>query len=317
MIWVSWRQHHFEGLYVLIAVALVASCIGIVTYELTTAAADCAGPPGGGYCFPTDIMGSLAGFIMQVNLVHYPLAVFPALAGAFIGAPLVAREIENGTHRLAWTQGVTRTRWLFAKVGLLFAPLVALAAVLGVLEVNLINSQGPQANHWFYFDQQAPLIVGSTVFALASGLAAGSMLGKSVPAMAVTLVTFVVARVGIAELARAHYMKPVLFTTTDPSRLEGSLGADPTGWWLDQPEYHNAAGQLLSGSPARDLLGPAANLSASDTATYFRDHGIVIWQYYQPADRFWTFQTIETGILLVLAAALLGFTAYWVNRRLS
>lgn len=314
MIWVTWRQHHLEGFWVLLAVALLAGCIGIVTYE--AGLTSCSGARGG-TCVPNDLVGYLAVFIMGVNLIHYPMVVFPALVGAFVGGPLLAREIENGTHRLAWTQGLTRTRWLFEKLGLIFVPLMVAAAVLGILEVNLISSQGPQANHWFWFDQQAPMVVGSTAFALALGVAAGSVLGKSVPAMAVSLVAFVVTRVGIAELARAHYLNPVLYKTNDPTALNGVLGADPTGWWLDQPDYHNAAGQLISGRSLDDLLAPTVNLSSPDRLTYYRDHGIFMWQYYQPADRFWTFESIETGILLILAAALLGFTAYWVTRRLS
>jgi hypothetical protein len=51
--------------------------------------------------------------------------------------------------------------------------------------------------------------------------------------------------------------------------------------------------------------------------TYWKDHGISIVQYYQPSDRFWTFQTIESGILLALTAVLLGFAIYWVTRRVS
>jgi hypothetical protein len=39
--------------------------------------------------------------------------------------------------------------------------------------------------------------------------------------------------------------------------------------------------------------------------------------HYQPADRFWAFQTIETAILVGLAGLLLAFTVYWVTRRLS
>ena len=38
--------------------------------------------------------------------------VVPGIIGLFWGAPLVARELEAGTFRLAWTQSVTRTRWL-------------------------------------------------------------------------------------------------------------------------------------------------------------------------------------------------------------
>jgi len=39
----------------------------------------------------------------------------PALLGIFWGAPLIARELETGTCRLAWNQSVTRTRWLTVK----------------------------------------------------------------------------------------------------------------------------------------------------------------------------------------------------------
>src|SRR6185369_14593823 len=48
-------------------------------------------------------------------------AVRPVLVGVFFGAPLVAREVEQGTHRLVWTQGVTRLQWALAKFGLVGA----------------------------------------------------------------------------------------------------------------------------------------------------------------------------------------------------
>ena len=46
------------------------------------------------------------------------MALAPALLGAFLGAPLVARELEAGTYRLAWTQSVSRRRWLASKLTL-------------------------------------------------------------------------------------------------------------------------------------------------------------------------------------------------------
>ena len=42
--------------------------------------------------------------------------VVPLLFGLFWGAPLVAKEFEDGTHNLAWTQGVTRRHWLRTNV---------------------------------------------------------------------------------------------------------------------------------------------------------------------------------------------------------
>ncbi len=270
MTWVTWRQHRQEGLWALLAVAILAGCMAVVIYELGVT--PCPAAVGNSYCFHTDLLGSLAKWIVRYNLYQYGLVVFPALVGAFIGAPLVAREIENGTHRLAWTQGTTRARWLFVKLGLVFIPLLAGAAVVGILEVLLVNAQGPQSNHWAFFDQQAPVTVAATAFALALGVAAGSLIGKSIPAMAATLLVFVVTRVAIAELARPYYMNPLQFNSHDPSFDAGR--AVPTAWVLDP-------------------------------------------QTYQPADRFWTFQTIEAAILMVLAAVILGFAAYWVARRVT
>src|SRR5260370_39591407 len=85
--------------------------------------------------FPGDPFGSIAQALLRFNLAQYGLVVLPALAGAFIGAPMVAREIENGTQHLAWTQGVTRVRWIIVKLALIIVPLVAAAAMVGYLEI--------------------------------------------------------------------------------------------------------------------------------------------------------------------------------------
>lgn len=275
MIWTAWRQHRLEGLWALVAVAMLAGSIAFVTHEL--AFATCATPDANA-CFPGDPAGALARALTRVNVAPYALAMLPALAGAFIGAPLVAREIENGTDGLAFTQGVTRAHWLSVKLVVVFVPLVVAAGIVGGLEILLINAQGSQANHWDHFDQQAPITVASMAFALALGVAVGSVVGKSVPAMALTLIGFVVARVGIAELARPGYMSPL--TVSNPSAIPR------TGWWLNSAEQ---------------VAGP----------------GQVVAQYYQPGDRFWTFQAIESGILIAITALLLGFAVYWVTRRLS
>ena len=63
------------------------------------------------------------------------MLVLPALIGLFWGAPLIARELEAGTHRLVWNQSVTRTRWLAVKLGLLGLAAIA-AAGLGSLAVD-------------------------------------------------------------------------------------------------------------------------------------------------------------------------------------
>lgn len=284
MTWVTWKQHRLEGLWALVAVAALAAAIGyLILYE--SSIGGCVGPALG-YCFANDFGGQVASQLVHFNLFTYALVVFPALAGAFLGAPLVAREVENGTHRLAWTQGVTRSRWLLTKLGLIFFPLLLSAAAVGILEVILLNQHGPQANHWDMFDQQAPVTVAATAFALALGVAAGAVIGRSVPAMAVTLLAFVATRVGIAELARPGYIPPLTVTTQDQSSF---IQANPTAWWLDSANFRDAAGHVIS-------------------------NGL---QLYQPGNRFWTFQIVESSTLTLLAVVVLGFAIYWVNRRVS
>lgn len=267
-------------------------------YELWVASAGCSPIRGFGYCLSGDVFGRIAQSILRFNLFQYGLVVLPALAGAFIGAPLVAREIENGTQNLAWTQGVTRMRWLLMKLVLVIVPLLLAAALVGYLEVVLLNVQGPQINRWDVFDQQTPVVPAATFFALALGVAFGAVIGRLVPAMAATLVSFVIVRVGIGELARSHYIAPLVKTTHDFNAV-GSQ-ADPTAWWLGFPNYYDSSGHLLG-----NLLGQSAGQPS------------YVIQYFQPGDRFWVFQTIESAILAGLALLILGFAVYWVTRRLT
>jgi ABC-type transport system involved in multi-copper enzyme maturation permease subunit len=299
VIWVTWRQHRLEALWSLVLTGLLAASVGLVAYAVSLASPGCPLVSGLRYCLPGGILGKVAQGLAQFNLFQYGLVVLPALAGAFIGAPLVAREIENGTQRLAWTQGVTRSRWILTKLALVIAPLLVAATIVGMLEVLLLNVQGPLINRWDVFDQQAPLVVASTFFAMGLGVAFGAFIGRSVPAMAITLVTFVIVRIGIAELVRPHFMAPLRYATHNMATL--GIQAKPTAWWLGLPDFYDSAGHLLSTGIGGTVLGRPAYAV----------------QYFQPGDRFWTFQSIESAILTILALALLGLAAYWTTRRLN
>lgn len=273
---------------------LLAAAIAFVAYQLHVASCPSLGQ---GYCLPTDATGRLAEALIRFNLYQYGLVVLPALAGAFIGCPLVAGEIENGTHRLAWTQGVTRARWFCIELVLVFVPALVIAGIVGVLEIVLVDQMGADANHWAVFDQHAPMTAASTLFAMSLGVAVGAVMGRSLPAMAVTLVAFVVVRIGLAELARPNFIAPIAYKATTASGFDNT--AIPGAWWVDQPAGYDSAGHLVSNAP---VFGP--------NVAY-------LLQHYQPADRFWTFQAIESGILIALAALLIGFAFYWVTRRVS
>ena len=61
------------------------------------------------------------------------LQIVPALIGAFIGAPVLARELETGTFRYAWTQGLERWRWTLAKLVSLAVVVTTAAGVFSLL----------------------------------------------------------------------------------------------------------------------------------------------------------------------------------------
>ena len=116
----------------------------------------------------------------------------PGLLGLFWGAPLVARELEAGTFRLAWTQSVTRTRWLVVKLalggwasmtaaGLLSLIVTWWASPLDRAHLNIFNT----------FDERDIVPIGFALFAFVRGVFAGLIIHRTLPAMAATLVVFV------------------------------------------------------------------------------------------------------------------------------
>jgi hypothetical protein len=239
--------------------------------------------------------------------------VVPVLLGAFVGAPLISRELETGTFRFAWTQGAGRTRWA---VSTLVLPALLLTAVTGAFT----------ALFWWYFrpflaDGQVseflPLAFGLlgvvfaawTLFAYALAAFAGTLFRRTIPAMAVTLIVYIVLAIATATVIRPHYAAPVA-----ESGWNQGGGA---GWvissWVKAPN-----GQHLSQAAVNSLPVPASvqNSQSPDAFTnWLTSHGYTMWQSVQPDSRFWQFQLTEGGWLLVVSALLIGGAVWLIRRR--
>jgi hypothetical protein len=135
--------------------------------------------------------------------------VIPGIIGIFWGAPLVARELESGTFRLAWTQSVTRTRWLAVKLGVIGLASMAVAGLLSLM-VTWWASPLDQAalNPFGTFDQRDIVPIGYAAFAFALGVTAGLLIRRPLPAMAATLVAFVAARLAVTFWIRPDLIVP-------------------------------------------------------------------------------------------------------------
>jgi len=268
------------------------------------------------------------------------LYLTPAIIGTFWGAPLISRELETGTYRLAWTQSVTRTRWLAAKLGL--GCLVSMATA-GLLSLMVTWWSGPldqldQFNNYrlspLTFGARDLTPVGYAAFAFALGVTIGLLLRRAVPAIAVTLAVFAAVQVAVPLEVRPYLIPPV--HTVSPlsiSNVTGTGDGGPGGPGGPTPSPYLSVGTkadipgawvyssqvtVPDGSTA---LGPdpqacrSGSNSACDTALARLHLRQVVT--YQPASRFWAFQWTETGLYLLLALLLTGFCMWRVNRRLT
>ncbi len=262
------------------------------------------------------------------------LLVAPALIGVFWGAPRLARELESGTFRLAWTQSVTRRRWLAVKLALVGGASVVVTGLLSwavtwwSAPVDRVTLDRFSA---LVFSERGLVPLGYAAFALAVGVALGLLLRRTVPAMAATLAVFVGARLVFTQWVRPHLMTPVHETLPLTSAAVGSAGfTGPDGPLIVTVSNGVRPGAWVLSSGGQDAVNSAGNVvyglgkkmgSAADSPQAFRAAiarlGLHVQVVFQPASRFWTFQWIETGIFVGLALALFVFTFWWVRRRLS
>ena len=129
MAWVTWRQHRtaLGAVAALLgALAVYLWLTGLQIHHAYTAACH----PAGSLACTLNFSGRYA---TTVNIMRVFLQLVPALIGAFAGAPVLAREMETGTFRFAWTQGFGRWRWALAKLVLLAVAVAAAAGAFSVL----------------------------------------------------------------------------------------------------------------------------------------------------------------------------------------
>ena len=157
------------------------------------------------------------------------------------------------------------------------------------------------------FEIQGLVVPAYALFALALGVLAGAALRRSLAAMSLTLVVFVAVRLAVAELLRPRYRPPEHETMT--GLVPGAHARD----WVLSNSLVDAVGRHISAA-REDLAILHAQQARIDPQEYLLSLGWRRALSFQPADRFWTFQAIEAGIFVALAAALLVATVWLVRR---
>ncbi|HZP54087.1 ABC transporter permease subunit [Actinocrinis sp.] len=348
MIWLTWRQFRTQTLLAAALLAAAAVYLLITGTQLRHSynadLLSCHAPNAQYTC-----MGLLNGLQTQyngpLNLIELLVMGTPALVGIFWGAPLIAGELERGTHYMAWNQSVTRGRWLAVKlcaIGLASIVTAGLVSLLmtwwaSPLDTMSGNRFGTQA---FNARNIAPL--GYAAFAFVLGVALGLLIRRTLPAMAATLAVFIAVQFLVTVAVRPNVMPST--TTTVPinqttmsqaARFDrspqdtGPVAIDlptPAGAWnLGETPALNSAGrpiqtsevltcwsQLLSKGPVVVKGGPPAGFGSLGACLAPLNLHVNI--SYLPANRYWPLQWIETALYTVLAALLAAFCFRRVRR---
>lgn len=316
MWWLTWRQHRVQ-IVVLLALLLGLGALllasGAKTADFIAAHPGCPGD--GPACAGFD--SGLSRHYQAVYQLLGQVPYLPALIGAFWGAPLLAREYERGTHKLAWTQSVSRRRWLLVKLGGLAALVTACGLVLGAMVSGWLSTfAGTELAHEGFTNSGLFIIDGVVpgawfLLMFTVGAAAGALTRRTLPAIAVCVAVFAAAIYGFT-LVRPSYAEPERVVVDDRLTMPGA-----GSMLIHDSRWIDPAGREVpdDGWPG-EADGTCADLRQVE-AYYpcLYDAGYRQTLTYQPADRHTRFQWTEAGILLVLSAVLAGLTAVAVLRR--
>jgi len=331
MAWVTWCQHRgaLIGVALLFLTLAVGFWVGGLQLHHAYAVAVACHPASSYACNTlVDRFNGTNDFLANGGLPQ----LIPPLIGAFLGAPVLARELESGTFRFAWTQGFGRWRWTLAKLVALGVVVTAVAGALGALLSWYFQPYFPAASQAIYvsnhlsirtsspfapllFDLRGVAFAAWTLAAFAVGVLAGVLIRRVVAAIVVTLVGYAGIAFAVGGYLRQRYVGPVVTSKLDV----------PDSAWVISQHWLTKAGRpasqallnqvLLKTPPA--ALGKAGDPKSFSLSHYLVQQGFTQWTAYQPASRFWTFQWIEGGCLVALSALLMAGTIWWVRRKVA
>ena len=300
-------------------------------------------------CQPASCSQQASNFLQQVNSTGpyatvYTLSVIlialtPAVTGLFWGAPLLARELETGTFALAWSQSVTRTRWLAVKLAVGGLAAMAVTEALSLLFAWWAAPLGRAAGlggsgNSLGMNQFSPLAfathgitpLGYAAFAFTLGVTAGALIRRTIPAMAITLAIFAALQIATPLWIRpnlfpaSHTTLPIAFSDTTLNLYTANsahtftyslatadgLPGQPEAW-IRSSGAADAAGHPVSTVPSACTPAASSGGPGPAFAKCLTSQGIRIAVAYQPASRYWPLQCTETGIYLLLSLALAGY----------
>ena len=315
MAWVTWRQHRSQliamlGLLVALAAAAFGTHLPIRAAYHRDALSECLPPAARSGCdiIVRHFQNAFDGWLTAVR----GLAVLPALAGPFVGAPPLAPELgqrhtaSRGRRESRAAGGYSRSRAARCGDTLAAGALVSALVMWWRNPFNTIDGRIAPSG----FDVEGLVVPAYALFALTVGVLAGLAFRRTVAAMTATLIVFAATRLIVLNFLRPHFLTPLHRTVvaTDSARQ--------TGDWVLSDTLVDAGGRQITAG-REDLAVLHAQQAGIDPHAYLVSLGWKRVISYQPASRFWTFQLIEAGLFVALAAAVVLTTLWLIRRRPS
>ena len=336
--WLQFRAQAVVALGVLTVAAVALVITGAHLNYLYDASGLAACQPHGGCAAATSaLLGRLHGYA-AFGVIYWGgillLYAVPAIIGMFWGAPLITRELEAGTLRLAWTQGVTRARWLAVKLGLVGLASMAVAGLVSLMvtwwasPVDPLDPFGMNRLQPAMFGTRGVVPAGYAAFAFVLGVTVGMLVRSTVAAMALTPVIMAAIEGAVTVWVRPHLIAPIRAISALDLASVQSVGSNvgvpennvlfvsaplnPPGGWMYSSQVLSASGRTSLGPEPRACLSGSTQACLTALGQLHLQQAVT----YQPASRYWPLQWAETGIFVALALVLAGFCFWWIRRRL-
>jgi ABC-type transport system involved in multi-copper enzyme maturation permease subunit len=135
---------------------------------------------------------------MVGGLILSPTLAVAYVIGAFLGVPIVARELERGTTRLAWSLAPSRWRWFAVRALPVLAIIVVLTFVAGAAVDRFfaasVQGEDPAASFTLY-GARGVLLAARAAFIFGVAVVVGAVVGRALPAL---IVTALIVTIGIS-----------------------------------------------------------------------------------------------------------------------
>jgi ABC-type transport system involved in multi-copper enzyme maturation permease subunit len=298
----TYRINRFEIRAIVVATVLsVVVSAAVVAWLAQTGYSTCRGDEFGNLEPRCLNMSTLGDWVLRIDRWSLSLVtIFPFVAGLILGAPLVARELDRGTARLAWSLSPSRLRWYVQRVTPVLVVLVIAAMIIGVVADRLLAATVTDedlANSFMGFHGRGVLVATSALLIGSTAVALGTVIGKPMQTLLLSLVLGGLLLVAVSEVD----LKLLL-----PSETV----VDASGSYSDRNLYLDYRYQLPDGSLATWEQLLAANPSFNETGPPYPMVSLII-----PGERYRTVETREAVAELAIAAVMLAAGGFVVERR--